>query len=98
VVKDAQDLKFDFLNMNFKSTGNFRDNYKIGAIISSSPLGEVRKCQNKKTGAIRAVKIWRQDAMTQVQKSKFLNEFDVLKQFVRDPLVVLGPPQHPENL
>ena len=44
--------------------------YSIGG------FGEVRKCSNKKTGAIRAVKIIRKDALDTKEKARFFTELD----------------------
>ena len=42
-------------------------------------FGEVRKCINRKTGAIRAVKVMRKDALGGKEKLRFFYEIDILK-------------------
>ena len=37
-------------------------------------FGEVRKCSNKKTGAIRAVKIIRKDTLDAKEKARFVKD------------------------
>jgi calcium-dependent protein kinase len=41
--------------------------------------GEVRKCKNKKTGLVRAVKILRKDKLDQKATDRFLHEIKVYK-------------------
>jgi hypothetical protein len=43
----------------------------------------VRKCVNKKTGAIRAVKILRKDALEGKEKIRFFDEIEIMKKLVR---------------
>ena len=42
--------------------------------------GEVRKCLNKQSKALRAVKIINKLSLAQYDKEKLLNEIDILKQ------------------
>ena len=41
----------------------FLDNYIIGPSMGSSSYGEVRKCKHNKTGALRAVKIYKKEKL-----------------------------------
>ena len=43
----------------FDRNKKFRDNYMIGQSMGSSHYGEVRKCKNIRSKAIRAVKIYK---------------------------------------
>ena len=42
-------------------------------------FGEVRKCVNRKTGAIRAVKVIRKDGLDEKEKGRFFYEMEILK-------------------
>lgn len=52
-------------------------------------FGEVRKCSNKKTGAIRAVKIIRKDALDTKEKARFFTEIDIMRQLDHPNIVRL---------
>ncbi len=54
-----------------KNHGKFRDNYQIGNVLGQGAFGEVRKCINRITKAIRAVKLIRKDAMTPEEEQAF---------------------------
>lgn len=56
--------------------------YNIGA------FGEVRKCVNKKTGAVRAVKIMKKEALEASEKERFFAEIDILKHLVTPNLII----------
>lgn len=69
----------DFISEN---KGKFRDFYSIGTALGTGKninifiknkgaFGEVRKCSNRKTGAIRAVKIIRKDSLDAKEKARF---------------------------
>jgi calcium-dependent protein kinase len=60
--------------------------------MSLMPLGgfgEVRKCSNKKTGAIRAVKIIRKDSLDSKEKIRFFQEIDIMRQLDHPNIVRL---------
>jgi calcium-dependent protein kinase len=42
-------------------------------------FGEVRKCSNKKTGAVRAVKIIRKDTLDAKEKARFFTEIEIMR-------------------
>lgn len=65
-----------------ENKGRFRDYYSIGTALGTGKIsqnlimiigafGEVRKCSNRKTGAIRAVKIIRKDSLDAKEKARF---------------------------
>ena len=43
--------------IQFNTTEKFKDHYLIGQSMGSGYYGEVRKCKNIKSGAVRSVKI-----------------------------------------
>ena len=47
--------------------------------MGTGAFGEVRKCVNRKTGAIRAVKVMRKDALDPKEKTRFFYEIEILK-------------------
>ena len=48
--------------------------------LFSGAYGEVRKCLNKQSKALRAVKIINKLSLAAYDKEKLLNEIDILKQ------------------
>ena len=67
----------DFISEN---TGRFREFYSIGSALGTGrffftneigAFGEVRKCVNRKTGVIRAVKIIKKESLDAKEKVRF---------------------------
>lgn len=52
-------------------------------------FGEVRKCSNKKTGAIRAVKIIKKESLDAKEKQRFFTEIEVMRQLDHPNIVRL---------
>lgn len=52
-------------------------------------FGEVRKCSNKKTGAVRAVKIIRKDTLDAKEKARFFQEIEIMRQLDHPNIVRL---------
>lgn len=63
-----------------ENTGNIKDYYKISSCIGRGAFGEVRKCLNKQSKALRAVKIINKQNLAEYEKEKLMNEIDILKQ------------------
>ena len=62
----------------------------------SGAYGEVRKCYNRETGALRAVKIINKKYLEEEEKAKLLNEVDVLRQMVNIFFfIIIGSPKYP---
>mmetsp|Transcript_1056 Transcript_1056/g.1953 ORF Transcript_1056/g.1953 Transcript_1056/m.1953 type:complete len:494 (-) Transcript_1056:28-1509(-) len=68
--------KSDFIQSN---NGKFRDNYQIGQLLGQGAFGEVRKCINRKTRVIRAVKLIRKESMSKEEEQSFKYEINILK-------------------
>ena len=73
------DFKFTKSDFIFEKGANFREQYQIGAQMGVGAFGEVRKCINRKTGAIRAVKVMKKDALDGKDKLRFFYEIEILK-------------------
>ena len=52
-------------------------------------FGEVRKCSNRKTAQVRAVKIIRKDSLDAKEKLRFFSEIDILRQLDHPNIVRL---------
>lgn len=63
-----------------ENPGNIKDFYKISSCIGRGAYGEVRKCLNKETKALRAVKIINKKYLEDDEKKKLLGEISILKQ------------------
>jgi calcium-dependent protein kinase len=95
-LEDFKVTQSDFISEN---KGRFRDFYSFGpqlgsgikifALLVLGGFGEVRKCSNKKTGAIRAVKIIRKDALDTKEKARFFTEIDIMRQLDHPNIVRL---------
>jgi len=70
-VKKIEDFKVSTSDFISENKGKFRDFYSIGTALGTGAFGEVRKCSNRKTGAIRAVKIIRKDSLDSKEKARF---------------------------
>jgi calcium-dependent protein kinase len=62
-----------------ENTGNIKDFYKISSCIGRGAYGEVRKCLQKETKALRAVKIIGKKYLAEDEKKKLLSEINILK-------------------
>ena len=73
VISNIQDVRFQ--KPVAKQTGNFRDQYKFGPVKATTKHGEVRKCRNKITGVVRAVRILDKAKMTKDEEQMYANEY-----------------------
>ena len=62
-VRDHNNLIINKSIFITKNQGKFRDNYQIGNVLGNGAFGEVRKCINRTTKVIRAVKLIRKEKM-----------------------------------
>lgn len=79
VITNASQLiinKSDFILTN---NGKFRDHYQIGQLLGQGAFGEVRKCINRKSRVIRAVKLIKKESMNKEEEQSFKYEISILK-------------------
>ncbi len=88
-VKKLEDFKVSQSDFISENKGKFRDFYSIGTALGTGAFGEVRKCSNRKTGAIRAVKIIRKDSLDSKEKARFFQEIEILRQLDHPNIVRL---------
>lgn len=62
-IDNANDLIINKSIFITKNQGKFRENYQIGNVLGQGAFGEVRKCINRTTKVIRAVKLIRKEKM-----------------------------------
>ena len=62
-----------------ENDGKFNDKYSMGQLLGQGAFGEVRKCQNRSTKTVRAVKIIRKESMTPEEEKSFKYEINILK-------------------
>lgn len=67
-----------FVQLNSKG---FQDVYKVLNRLGTGAFAEVRRCEHKLTGQIRAVKIYRKEKLTPTELQELIREADVLRQF-----------------
>ncbi|CDW86359.1 UNKNOWN [Stylonychia lemnae] len=88
-VQKLSDFKVSQSDFISENKGRFRDYYSIGTALGTGAFGEVRKCSNRKTGAIRAVKIIRKDSLDAKEKARFFQEIEILRQLDHPNIVRL---------
>jgi calcium-dependent protein kinase len=88
-AKEPIKIKINVDAFIHENTGNIKDFYKISSCIGRGKCelakrvgayGEVRKCLNKETKALRAVKIINKKYLEEDEKQKLLGEISILKQ------------------
>lgn len=60
-VKSVEQFTFDKGNFILTNDGKFSEKYSMGNMLGQGAFGEVRKCMNRATKAVRAVKIIKKD-------------------------------------
>jgi calcium-dependent protein kinase len=78
-ITDLQDLRISQGDFVLEKNGRFRDYYQVGPVIGAGSFGEVRKCINKGTKAVRAVKIISKENLQGNQKVRFFYEMEIMK-------------------
>ena len=69
--------------------GKFNDKYSMGQMLGQGAFGEVRKCQNRQTKTVRAVKIIRKESMTPEEEKSFRYEINILKKLDHPNIIKL---------
>jgi len=80
-ISDAEDLKVTpstFIQLNSRS---FQDVYRVGNRLGAGSFAEVRRCEHKVTGQIRAVKIYRKEKVSTAELQVLMHESNILKHF-----------------
>ena len=80
-ISDAEDLKVTpatFIQLNTRS---FQDVYRVGNRLGAGAYAEVRRCEHKVTGQIRAVKIYRKEKVSSEELQALIREAEILKHF-----------------
>ena len=78
-ITDASNLTINKDLFIWSNQGTFRDKYQVGQLLGSGAFGEVRKCIDRKSKVIRAVKIIRKDSMSADEEVSFKYEISILK-------------------
>jgi len=79
-------LGIGHLNINFSSfinekTGSYNVDYKLGGVLGTGAFAQVRKVTNRKTKAVRAMKVVeKKKVSTYEEQRKFICEIQVLRQ------------------
>ena len=67
-----------FVQLNSRG---FQDVYKVGNRLGAGAFAEVRRCEHKVTGQVRAVKIYRKEKVSHAELQELVREAEILKQF-----------------
>ena len=59
--------------------GKFKEKYSLGQLLGQGAFGEGRKCINRNTKVIRAVKLIKKESMSQEEETTFKYEINILK-------------------
>lgn len=79
-ITDLKDLTISQSNFVLEKNERFRDYYKVGGTLGTSSFGEVRKCVNKFTNAVRAWKILNKSYLDDKhEKLRFFYEMEIMK-------------------
>ena len=66
--------------MKIDNSSNFKNDYKISTCIGRGAYGEVRKCLDKTSKAMRAAKIINKKYLKESEKIKLFSEINILRQ------------------
>ena len=69
--------------------GKFKEKYSLGQLLGQRAYGEVRKCINRNTKIIRAVKVIKKDSMTNDEEQNFKYEINILKELDHPNIIKL---------
>ncbi|EAR82072.2 calmodulin-domain kinase (macronuclear) [Tetrahymena thermophila SB210] len=73
-------LQIKFSKLINAKTGSYTDDYKLGGVLGVGAFSQVRKVTNRKTKAVRAMKIINKRSLTNSEdQQKFINEVEILR-------------------
>lgn len=79
VISNTSDLSVGKGMFILSNDGKFKEKYSLGQLLGQGAFGEVRKCINRNTKAIRAVKLIKKESMNQEEETSFKYEINILK-------------------
>jgi serine/threonine protein kinase len=83
VISNAADLNIGTASMVFENRNKISKEYNIlWPPLGQGAFGEVRKCIQRETGHVRAVKIIFKDNATEEELKRILREVEILKKLV----------------
>lgn len=87
MISNVDDLNLGTANMVFENKNKISKEYNIlWPPLGQGAFGEVRKCVQRETGQVRAVKIIFKDNATEEELKRILREVEILKRLVRKML------------
>lgn len=93
LISNASDLNLGAANMVMENKNKIAKEYNIlWPPLGQGAFGEVRKCVQKETGHIRAVKIIYKDGTSEEELKRILREVEILKRLVGCADLMPGPP------
>lgn len=96
VISNANDLNLGTANMVFENKNKISKEYNIlWPPLGQGAFGEVRKCVQRETGQVRAVKIIFKDNATEDELKRILREVEILKRLVK--LYYSGSSKHHQS-
>lgn len=92
-ITNASELNIGAAGLVFENKNKISKEYNIlWPPLGNGAFGEVRKCVQRETGHIRAVKIIFKDQATEEEVRRILREVEILRKLVAAPHP--GPPQY----
>ena len=79
IIANLGDFKIKSMKFVDKKEEVFRDNYIIGQCLGRSEYAQVRKCRNKASEIVRAVKIFKKSKMTAKMVRAYHNDLEMLQ-------------------
>jgi len=78
--KGKNEIKVSSNHFVEEKKGSIKEHYRIGSCLGQGAYGEVRKCQHKASGSMRAIKIIKKAMLDPAEREKLINEVTVLKE------------------
>lgn len=93
IISNANELNLGTANMVYENKNKISKEYNIlWPPLGQGAFGEVRKCVQRETGQVRAVKIIFKDNATEEELKRIIREVEILKRLVK--LYHSGSSQH----